>query len=219
MILDQELAWLAAEGSEAERQAMTRYGIPNDTAFGVPMGRLLARARRRPKDPALATALWATGRYEARVLAVLLDDPAALPRARMDAMVAGFDSWAICDTACFHLLDRSPHAWAATHDYAANDALYVRRTAFALLWSLSVHDKTADDAGFRAGLGLAGQYLGDDRPHVSKAVSMAVRAIGKRNYALRTAVLDFVDRIEADGSAGKRLARNIRRDLAKGAKT
>ncbi len=56
------------------------------------MGQLLALARGRAKDRALAAALWAAGRYEARMLAVLLDDPALLPRATAAAMVADFDN-------------------------------------------------------------------------------------------------------------------------------
>ena len=119
LTLDAVRDWLAATASEAERAKLARYGIPDDRALGVPMGAMLALARNRPKDPALAAALWAEGGYETRTLAVLLDDPAALTPARMDAMVA--DSWAICDTACFRLLDRAPGAWEAVPCWAASD--------------------------------------------------------------------------------------------------
>ena len=49
--------------------------------------------------------------------------------------------------------------------------------AFALLWSLSVHDKTAPDARFLEGLALIEKYAKDDRNFVRKAVNMALRAI------------------------------------------
>jgi len=51
------LAWLAQKGSRRGVEAMARYGIPNDGAFGVPMGTLLAFAKRLGKDHALAAAL------------------------------------------------------------------------------------------------------------------------------------------------------------------
>ena len=121
LTLDAVRAWLAATASEAERAKLARYGIPDDRALGVPMGAMLAFARGRPKDPALAAALWAEGGYETRTLAVLLDDPAALTPARMDAMVAEFDNWAIYDTACFRLLDRASGAWEAVPRWAASD--------------------------------------------------------------------------------------------------
>lgn len=205
--------WLSANASEAERAKLSRYGIPDEHALGVAMGAMLGFARGRPKDPALAAALWDDGGYEMRTLAVLLDDPAALSGARMDAMVAEFDNWAICDTACFRLFDRVPDAWDAVPRWVASDRPYVRRAGFALVWGLSVHDKNAGDDRFHAALALAEAHVADDRPHVSKAVSMAVRATGKRNAALRAAALAWADRVERCGRAAARLARQVRRDL------
>jgi len=175
---------------------------------------MLAFARNWPKDSELAAALWAEDSYEARTLALLLDDPAALTPARMDAMVADFDNWAICDTACFRLFDRAPGAWEAVPRWVAAHRLYTRRAGFALVWGLSVHDKLAGDDRFLAALALAEAHAGDDRPHVAKAISMAVRATGKRNAALRVAACDLADRVAPRGRAEARLAREIRRDLA-----
>jgi len=205
--------WLAANASDTERLKLLRYGIPNDRAIGVAMGQMLAYTRKRPKDPALAAALWADGGYEMRTLALLLDDPATLTLPRMDAMVAGFDNWAICDTACFRLFDKAPDAWQAVPRWAASGRLYTRRAGFALVWGLSVHDKQAGDPLFLDALALAETCAHDARPHVAKAISMAVRATGKRNAALRSAALDWTDRIGPQGQTEARLARDVRRAL------
>lgn len=177
------------------------------------MGAMLAFARNRPKDPTLAAALWAEGGCETRTLDVLLDDPAALTLARMGAMVANFDNWAICDSACFRLFDRAPGAWAAVTRWVASDRLYTRRAGFALVWGLSVHDKAAGDDRFLDALALAAARTADDRPHVTKAISMAVRATGKRNAALRASALDWADRLEPRGRIEARLVREMRRHL------
>ncbi len=213
--LEAVLDWLEAESSEQAHNDLRRYGIPNDKAFGVPMGRMLAYARKRPKDPALASALWADGRYEPRTLAVLLDDPRQLSPERMDAMVADFDNWAICDTACFRLFDRAPGAWRAVPRWAASERLYTRRAGFALLWALALHDEAAGDAPFVEALALAETHAVDPRPHVSKAISMSVRALGKRNAALRADALAWADRIDGRGRAPSRLAREVTRELSK----
>ncbi|MCC5987366.1 MAG: DNA alkylation repair protein [Pararhodobacter sp.] len=205
--------WLAANASETERQKLLGYGIPNECAIGVAMGQMLAFTRKRLKDPALAAALWADGGYEMRTLAVLIDDPATLTLARMDAMVAEFDNWATCDTACFRLFDKAPAAWEAVPRWAASERLYTRRAAFALVWGLSVHDKRAGDQPFLDALALAEAHAGDGRPHVSKAISMAVRATGKRNGALCSAALGWAGRIELRGKPEARLAREVRRAL------
>lgn len=58
----------------------------------------------------------------------------------------------------------------------------------------------------------------DSRPHVTKAISMAVRAIGKRNASLRALDLDWTDRLDGRDRAQARLAREVRRELAKAAR-
>ena len=78
---------LSANASGTERQKLLRYGIPNDCAIGVATGQMLAFTHKRPKDAELVTARWADGGYEMRTLALLLDDPARLTLARLDAMV------------------------------------------------------------------------------------------------------------------------------------
>lgn len=187
MTVAEVLAWLEREGSEETRQGMTRYGIPNAGAFGVPMGVMKKFAKRVGRDHALALGLWKTGSYEARTVAVHVAEPAELTRAQMDAWVGDMDNWAICDTACFHLFDRAPFAWDAVPDWAASPEEFVRRAAFALVWALSAHDKTASDAQFEAALRLIDETASDDRTYVKKAVDMALRATGKRNLALNDA--------------------------------
>ena len=66
---------------------------------------------------------------------------------------------------------------------------FEKRTAFALLWSLTVHDKGADDDLFIQGLALIEREADDERNFVKKAVNVALRAIGKRNRALNAAAV------------------------------
>ena len=50
--------WLAANASDTERQKLLGYGIPNEHAIRVAMGRMPAFTRKRPQDPELAAAFW-----------------------------------------------------------------------------------------------------------------------------------------------------------------
>src|SRR5262249_47300741 len=106
---------------------MARYGIPSDGAYGVTVGELRAFAKDIGRSHALAKALWSSGRYEARMLAAFVDDPAEVTVAQMNAWAADFDSWAICDTACFALFDRSPHAWSRVRAWASAKPLFTKR--------------------------------------------------------------------------------------------
>jgi 3-methyladenine DNA glycosylase AlkD len=180
---------------------MARYAIPSDKAFGVPVGQLRAYAKRLGHNHDLAEALWQTDRYEARMLATFLDDPALVSAGQMDRWCRDFDSWAICDTACFHLFDRTPHAWKRLAAWAKRKDEFVKRAAFALLASLSVHDKRAEDAAFLEGLALVEGAAQDPRNFVKKSVNWALRSVGKRNQALNAASVAVAARLAASPDA------------------
>ena len=99
------------------------------------------------------------------------------------------------DESAFNLFDRSPHAWGKVAAWSKKRGEFEKRTAFALLWSLSVHDKAAGDEPFVRGLALIESAASDERNFVKKAVNMALRAIGKRNAALNTAAVTVARRL------------------------
>lgn len=189
------LAWLERRGSEKNRQGMARYAIPSEKAYGVSVAELRAHAKRLGKSHELAAALWATDRYEARMLAIFVEEPARVTPKQMDSWCRDFDSWAICDTACFHLFDRTPHAWRKLEQWSGRRQEFVRRAAFALLASLSVHDKHAGDEHFLNGLELIERAARDERNFVKKAVNWALRSVGKRNRGLNVAAVGVAQRL------------------------
>jgi 3-methyladenine DNA glycosylase AlkD len=183
---------------------MARYAIPSHDAFGVTVGALRAYAKSIGTDHALAQALWADGHYEARMLACFVDDPKLVTVAQMERWCRDFDSWALCDTATFHLFDRTPHAWKMLTKWATRREEFVRRAAFALLASLALHDKALDDAPFLRGLALIERAAPDERNFVKKAVSWALRSIGRRNATLNAAAVSVAERLAASSAAGAR---------------
>lgn len=195
--LDDALHQLRMSSSQAYRDGLARYAIPTERAFGVPMGSIQALAKRLGRDHELAAALWDSAWYEARLLASYLDDPAWVTPAQMDRWSRDFDNWAVCDTICFALFDRSPYAWRKIEQWAPRRDEYVRRAAFALLASKTVHDKQADDALFLHGLELIETHADDERNFVKKAVNWALRSIGKRNAVLHAAAQETATKLAA----------------------
>jgi 3-methyladenine DNA glycosylase AlkD len=189
-----------------------RYGIVTPKAMGVPMAKMQAVARGLGRDHALAAALWETGWYEARTLAALIEDHAAVTPEQMDRWRADFDNWAIVDTVCFKLFDQSPHAFAKVDEWAALDDEHGRRAAFALLASCALHGR-GTDADYLARLPLIEAAATDTRNFVKKGVSWALRAIGgKQSPALRQAARELAARLAASPD---RTARWIGRDARK----
>jgi 3-methyladenine DNA glycosylase AlkD len=195
------IAWLKRHGTKAGRDGMARYGLPSDRAFGVSMRNIQALAKRLGKSHALSLALWRSGWYEARLLAAYVDEPSSVTAAQMDRWCREFDNWGVCDTVCFALFDRTPYAWSKVEQWAGRRDEFVKRGAFALLWSLTVHDKGASDAQFEHGLTLVERAATDDRHLVKKAVNMALRAVGKRNRSLHAASIVVARRLAASTDA------------------
>jgi len=198
------LDWLKRHSSKATRDGMARYAIPSESAFGVSMSNIQLLAKSLGRSHELAEALWNTHWYEARLLAAYVDEPARVTAAQMDRWCRDFDNWAVCDTICFALFDRTPHAWRKVEQWSRSRDEFVKRAAFALLWGLTVHDKIANDASFVRGLLLVERAASDERHFVMKAVNMALRAIGKRNSALNTSALAVARRLAASPQAAAR---------------
>jgi 3-methyladenine DNA glycosylase AlkD len=203
------VAELRHKGTKKARDGMARFAIPSDKAVGVTVADLQKLAKQIRKEQHeqrhdLAEALWQSDVYEARMLATLIDDPAQVTPAQMDRWCKDFDNWAICDTACFHLFDRTPHAWKKVKQWSSRKPEFEKRAAFAVLWGLTVHDKQADDERFAQSLPLIENAANDERNFVKKAVNMALRAIGKRSQSLNTAAIAVAEQLAASTNATSR---------------
>jgi 3-methyladenine DNA glycosylase AlkD len=179
------------------------------------MANMKVLAKQLGRNHELAAALWETGWYEARMLTSFVDEPARVTPSQMDRWCRDFDNWGICDTVCFHLFDRTPHAWSKVAKWHDHKEEFVKRAAFALLWGLTVHDKNADDAKYVEGLRFIERAATDERHFVKKAVNMALRAVGKRNAALNVAALTVARRLaDSPDAAARWVGKNALTELA-----
>jgi len=215
MDTNEVLAWLRRTGTRRTVEGMARYGLPSDRAFGVTVGTMQAMAKRIGKDHDLAEALWASGWYEARMMAAFVGDPRRVTRRQMNAWAADFDNWGICDTACFHLFDRTPFAWEKARQWSKSPREFVKRAGFALMASLVAHDTAAPDREFPALLPLIEKGAHDERNFVKKGVNWALRAIGKRSSVLNAAAVASARRLAlSDEPAPRGVGKDALRELA-----
>jgi 3-methyladenine DNA glycosylase AlkD len=218
--LDEEvraaLSWLEQKSTARDRENLVRFGINAKQAYGVSIANIQVLAKRLGRDHDLAAALWHTGWYEARLLTSFVDDPSRVTPAQMERWCRDFDNWGICDTVCFHLFDRTPHAWAKIAKWSEQDEEFVKRAAFALLASLAGHDKTAGDEPFLKSLELIERGAFDERNFVKKGVSWALRRVGTRNARLKAAAAKVARRLADSTHAGARwVGKDALRDLTK----
>lgn len=201
---------LKAQGNAKNVAGMARFGISSKNTLGVlmPALRLIAKDIKRSfvatQDDRglhkLALELWKTETHEVRILAGLIDFPELVTKKQMDNWTSGFDSWDVCDQVCMNLFDKTPFAFDKAKEYSQKDKEFVKRTGFALMASLAVHDKKAKDSQFAEFFPYIVKATSDERNFVRKAVNWALRQIGKRNLKLNRQAIKVAQKIQKNNN-------------------
>lgn len=195
---------LESKGDPAVVQAMARFAVRAEKAYGWSKPALERLARQIGKNHALARQLWSSGIYDARGLATLIAEPGKVSERQMDRWARDFDSWAICDAACLNVFRHTPFAYRKCVEWSSRKEEFEKRAGFALMAGLAVSDKAARDEAFLAFLPLIKAQSKDERNFVKKAVNWALRQIGKRNRRLNRAALKCAREIHALGDRSAR---------------
>ena len=182
-------------------RGMARFGIDPEGTLGISMPVLRKMAKETGRDHALALELWKTGIHEARILAALVDEPDRVTKRQMDEWVRDFDSWDVCDQVCMNLFDKTDCAYEKALAWTGKKREFEKRAGFALIACLALHDKSAPDTKLEKFLPAIERGADDPRNFVKKAVSWALRHIGKRNKRLNKLAVAAAKRI------GKRAAK------------
>jgi 3-methyladenine DNA glycosylase AlkD len=193
---------------------MGRFGINTRNALGVTVTELRGLARRIGRDHDLAAALWQSEIHEARLLATMVDEPSSVTEGQMERWVSDITSWDLCDQLCGNLFDRTPYAFEKALGWSRRDEEFVKRAGFALMATSAVHRKDVSDARFEVFLPAISAQATDDRNYVKKAVSWALRQIGKRSPSLNRKAIATAREIERiDARAARWIARDVLREL------
>jgi len=203
---------LEASANPEAVAGMARYGISPEKTLGISIPVLRRMARETGTDHGLALDLWASGIHEARILASMVDDPRAVTEEQAESWVSEFDSWDVCDQVCMNLFWRAPFAWRKAVEWCGRRAEFEKRAGFALMARLAWQDKKASDGDFERLLPVIKREATDNRNYVKKAVSWALRQIGKRNLALNRKAVKTAEEI---GKLEEKSARWIANDALK----
>jgi 3-methyladenine DNA glycosylase AlkD len=183
------IAELGLVADPSRLPGMARVGINVDRALGVSIPELRKIGRRHRPDHPLALDLWRSGIHEARILASMVGDPAKVTRDQMEEWVGDFDSWDLCDQVISNLFDLTPFAASVVRAWTERPEEFVKRAGFAMIAAHAVHARTAPDRTFTAWFPAIRRGAKDERNYVKKAVSWALRQIGKRNLELNAAAI------------------------------
>jgi 3-methyladenine DNA glycosylase AlkD len=113
-----------------------------------------------------------------------------------------------------NLFEKTPLAWQKAEEWSRREEEFVKRAAFALIACLAWHNKQASDEAFRMLLLAIKAGATDGRNFVKKAVSWALRNIGKRNANSRAFAIATAQELQQlDSKPAKWIAADTIRDL------
>ena len=213
--VDEILNQLRARARPDQLEGMARYGMAVEKRLGVAVPELRQIAKEAGHDHRLALDLWQTGLAEAMIVAAMVDVPSEVTEAQMEEWVRDFNSWDVCDQVCMNCFEKTPLAWRKILDWSRREEEFVKRAAFALMAFLAWHDKKAADEAFIHLIPVIKAGATDGRNFVKKAVSWALRNIGKRNANLHRVAIEAAGEIaQMDSRAARWIAADAIRDLS-----
>ena len=193
---------------------MARFGINPENTYGISIPDLRKMAKEIGRDHPLAQELWSSGIHEARILAGMIDDPKMVTEEQMESWVKDFDSWDVCDQCCMNLFEETKSAYQKCVEWSSREEEFVKRAGFVLMARLAVSDKSAKDEMFLKFLPVIEREAIDNRNFVKKAVSWALRQIGKRNIQLNKMAIRTAKKIQGmDSKSAKWIASDAIQEL------
>jgi len=195
-------------------EGMARFGIVGDKRLGLSIAELRKMAKNIGTDHKLALKLWDTGIQDAMILAALVDDPRQVTEKQAESWVKDIDSWDVCDQLCMNLFEKIPFADKKIKEWSDRDEEFVRRASYAMIACIAWHHKQLADEDLMKYFPVIRKGVTDDRNYVKKAISWALRHIGKKNLNLNREALKLAREIkEIDSKAARWIASDVIRGL------
>lgn len=193
MALDQVLRALEAAGAEQNRKIYRRHGV-GERQFGVSFANLRSIGQQYLGDQQLAEALWTTGNHDARMLATIIADPAAIADGTLEAWRRDLDNYVVTD-AFTGLVARTPQCRKKMEKWTKAKGEWTSRCGFGLLAHLAMRDPQLPDDYFLRYLEIIEREIHGRKNRTRDAMNSALIAIGVRNRALQQRAVAAAKRI------------------------
>ncbi len=193
------MAALEKAGSAQTRKTYARHGV-EQLMFGVSFATLKTLYKRIGIDHELALALWDTGNFDARNLAVKVVDPARMSSADLDRWAKARTA-SMCHGYVAHLAAEGPHGRAKADVWLASTDESLRCCAWLLVAAMAMKNEATPDAWFAARLAEIEKTIRTAPNGQRESMNHAVIGIGCRNASLRkaaTAAAKRIGKVEVD---------------------
>lgn len=193
-----------------------KFGIIANNSLGIYHKDLKMIAKDAGQNNELALKLFDSEIYEGRLLCSKMFKPRDVTELLMEKWVRTFENWEICDSFCMGLFAKSEFALAKILEWTEREPEFEKRAGFTIMASFCIADKQSGNELFEQFFPIIKREVYDERLYVKKAISWALRNLGKRNIDLnRTAVTVAHEILQIDSKAAKWIAKDALNELQK----
>lgn len=195
MTVTEVLALLHAERDERGMTHWEKLGsrTAGMKSYGIGLSRLRKLAKKIGRDRELAKALWRSDAYDARVIALLVDDPARITREQAEEQVEELAGGMLAHVfaSCDATLAKSPFAVELADQWVRSEDPVRRDCGYGLLYEASklTGKKAPTEAFFLAHVERISMRIATEPESVRLAMGAALMGIGKRSAVLNAAAL------------------------------
>jgi len=187
MTASEVLALLDAKRDERGIRSWEKLGTATAgmRSCGIGLTRLRKMAKRIGRNRDLAQALWQTDVYEARLIALLIDDPSLLTRDQAEKQVEELAGGmlAYVFASCDATLAKTPFAVELADQWVRRDDPIRRYCGYGLLYEASKFSgkKAPNEEYFLAHVARIADTIGTESEKVRLSMGAALMGIGKRS--------------------------------------
>lgn len=179
-------------------------------SYGIGLTKLRKLAKSIGRDRDLARALWETDVYDARVIALLIDDPARITREQAERQVEQLGAGALAHVfaSCDATLAKTAFVVELADDWTRSPDRTRRECGYGLLYEISKRSarKAPPEDYFLGHVRHMHETIEHEPSGVRLAMATALMGIGKRSAALNAAALEvarLAGPIEFESASGQ----------------
>ena len=179
-------------------------------SFGIGLTKLRKLGKQIGRDRELARTLWETDVYDAKVIALLIDDPTRMTRQQAEKQVEELGAGALSHVfaSCDATLAKTPFVVELADEWIRSSDAVRRCCGYGLLYEVSkfTGKKAPDERYFLDHIEHIGDTIDGEPSSVRLAMGTALMGIGKRSAKLNAAALkvaEAVGPIEFESVSGK----------------
>jgi len=185
-------------------------GMKYKVIYGLSMTDLRNIASRFYPDRELADELWNRDIREAKVISLLVDDPEKITKEQVLQRTEEFDNIELAEQAGGYFYPKLPFAQDVVLPLCQSGNKYARATGFILAGKIAAGNVKVDDNILAKYLELTIKHAKDASLPERRAISTALRLIGRRNKFLNDKATEITKEIERiDTEAAKWIAEDV----------